>query len=86
MASLFVTEDHELFPQKLYRLERPVTAQFVDQSGRLPIAPQHLSSWLIGANAGDAIILFRAEHSDLQNSLTAEPAGAFKAGDCRSTE
>src|SRR5262249_29169833 len=65
VASLLVAEDHELFPEKLHCLERPITAQFVDQGCRLPIAPQRLSCWLIGANAGDTIILFAAEHNDL---------------------
>src|SRR6516164_5116644 len=66
IASLLVAEDHKLFPQKIYRLERPVSAQFVDQSRRLPVTPQHLSGRPIGANAGDAIVLFRAEHGHLQ--------------------
>jgi hypothetical protein len=66
IASLVVAEDREFFPQELDRLERPITAQFVDQSYRLPITPQHLSGWLIGTNAGNAIVLFRAEHDNLQ--------------------
>jgi hypothetical protein len=78
IASLLVAEDHKLFPQKIYRLERPVSAQFVDQSRRLPITPQHLPGRLIVANAGDAIILFRAKHYDLQ-FLSKTPAfmGSF---------
>src|SRR6516225_1407404 len=74
IASLLVAKDHKLFPQKIYRLERPVSAQFVDQSRRLPIPPQHLSGRLIGANAGDAIILFRAEHGDLQIPSLRKPS------------
>src|SRR5262249_55549764 len=68
-TSLIVAEDHKLFAKKLDRLNRPVTAQLVEQCRRLPITPQHLSNWLIGANAGDALILFRAEHGSLQSPL-----------------
>ena len=82
VASLLVAEDHELFSQKLHRLERPVTAEFVGQSRRLPKTPQHLSRRFVGTNAGDAIILVRAEHNDLRNPAL---LGTGSRHACRST-
>jgi hypothetical protein len=66
VTPLIVTEDHKVFAQKPYRLDRPLSIEFVDQGRGLPVAPQHLPCRFTRTNAGKAIILFRAEHYDLR--------------------
>ena len=62
VAALPVLEDHEVLAHQLDRLDRPVAGQFLDQGGRLPIAPQQIAGLGAGIGAGDEFVLFRAQH------------------------
>jgi hypothetical protein len=62
VTALRVPERHQLLAHEPHRFHRPITEEFVDQSGRLPIAPEQRTGRRSGARAGDEIVLFRAKH------------------------
>ena len=70
VAALVVAEQHEVFAEQLDRLDRPVGAgQFVDQRGRLPVAPHQRAGRGARADAGDEIVLFLGEHGNTSGAF-----------------
>jgi hypothetical protein len=66
MATLFVSEHHEIFAEQAHGLYGAIAAEFIDQRRRLPIASQQLACGFAGANSRDPIVLFRTEHDELR--------------------
>ena len=69
VAPLAVLEDHEVLAEQPHRLDRPVAGELVDQRRRLPIAPHQRAGGRAGADAGDEIVLFLAEHGEPRWSI-----------------
>ena len=63
IAALIVAEDDEVFAEQAHRLERPVVGQFIDQRGRLPVAPHELARRRARTGAGEKIVLLGAQHA-----------------------
>ena len=62
VASFVVLERDEVLAEKPHRLYRAVAREFVDERGRLPIAPHQRAGSGAGPGTGDEIVLFRAQH------------------------
>ena len=60
VAALVVLEGDEVLAEQPHRLDRPVAGQFIDQRGRLPVAPHQRAGGSAGPGASDEIVLFRA--------------------------
>ena len=71
VTALVVLEGHEVLAHEPHRLDRPVAGQFVDQSGRLPVAPHQGAGSGAGSGAGDEIVLFGAQHRRLSSEIRA---------------
>jgi len=60
--AVLVTEQDEVLPHELHRLDRARTRQFVGQGHRLPVPAQQLAGGGAGSDAGDEIVLLCADH------------------------
>ena len=65
VAPLVVLEGDEVLAEQPHRLHRPVAGQFIDQRGRLPIAPHQCAGVGFRPRASNEIVLFRAQHRSL---------------------
>ena len=63
VTAFFVAEQHQVLAEELHRLDRAVGAgKLVDQRHRLPVAAEKPTGRRAGADAGDEVVLFLAEH------------------------
>src|SRR5262249_3896541 len=62
IAAVVVAEQDEAFAEKAHRLERAVVRQFIDQRGRLPVAPHQLAGGRARARSRQEIVLLGAQH------------------------
>ena len=60
VAALVVRERDQVLAEQPHRLDRPVARQFIDQRGRLPVAPHQRARGSAGPGASNEIVLFRA--------------------------
>src|SRR5271156_3093628 len=62
MTPLLVPVDDEVFAEQPDRLDRPIAGKLIEERGRLPIPAQQRPRGLARSDAGDALVLLRAEH------------------------